>query len=179
MTRRFAVAAALVASLAVVAAGCGGSSGSSESTPAVDWAGDFCSAITTWTTSLTDSVDTLRNGDVSKDSLQSVAGDAKSSTETLIDDLRGLGTPDTSSGEDAKSTLDDLADDLQGDVDDIETAVNEGSASMIGTVTTVTNTLVTMGNQLTTALTKLQQLDANGELEDAFNEADSCKDLTG
>ena len=35
-----------------------------------------------------------------------------------------------------------------------------------------------MGEQVSSTFTELEQLDAGGELEDAFNEADSCDELT-
>ncbi len=34
-----------------------------------------------------------------------------------------------------------------------------------------------MGDQLSSTFTELKQLDAGGELETAFNEADSCDEL--
>ena len=37
--------------------------------------------------------------------------------------------------------------------------------------------LSTMGQQLSSTFTELEQLDAGGELEAAFNEADSCNEL--
>ena len=37
--------------------------------------------------------------------------------------------------------------------------------------------VVATHDSFASALSDLQQLDAQGELEDAFNEADSCKDL--
>ncbi len=181
MPRRLAFAAVPVAFLAFVASGCGGSSSSSSSdtSPTEEWAGNLCTAIVTWTDSLRAGVSSLQSGGLSKDALQGVADDAKSSTETLIDDLKGLGKPDTEAGEEAQTSLNQLADDLQKDVDEIDSAVNDSSASTLSTISTVSNTLVTMGNQLTSTFNQLEQLDAQGEMEDAFNQADSCQQLTG
>ncbi len=174
---RLAFAALPLAVLAFLAAGCGGSS-SSDTSATTEWAGNVCTAITTWTDSLTSSVNSLRGGNLSKDSLQGVADDAKSSTETLIDDLKGLGKPDTESGQQAQDTLNQLADELQADVDAIDAALNDSSASTLSTISKLTGTLQTMGNQLSTAFSDLEQLDAQGELEDAFKQADSCDQLT-
>ena len=180
MARRLALAAIPLAVLAFLAAGCGGSSSSSGDTlPTEEWAGNLCTAIVAWTDSLGSSVTSLQSGNLSEDALQGVADDAKSSTETLIDDLEGLGKPDTEAGEEAQASLNQLADDLQKDVDEIESAVNDSSASALSTTSTVSNTLVTMGNQLMSTFSQLEQLDAQGELEDAFNAADSCQQLTG
>ncbi len=35
-----------------------------------------------------------------------------------------------------------------------------------------------MGSRLSSTFTELEELDAGGELEDAFSEADSCDELT-
>ena len=52
---RGAPAVALLAALALVAAGCGGSSNDDTTTtadPTEAWASDFCGAVTTWKTNL-------------------------------------------------------------------------------------------------------------------------------
>jgi hypothetical protein len=176
MSPRLAFAALPLAALTFLAAGCGGSS--SDTSATTEWAGNVCTAVVTWTDSITASVNSLSGGNLSKDSLQGVADDAKSATETLIDDLKGLGKPDTEAGQQAQDTLNQLADDLQSDVDAIDSAVNEGSSSTLSTIATVTTTLQTMGTQLSTAFSDLEQLDAKGELENAFKQADSCDQLT-
>ena len=171
-----------VAVLALLAAGCGGGGGSTEAsddaTPTEEWAGNFCSAITTWTDSLRSSVDEIQSGNISREALEGAVDDAKTATETLIDDLKGLGRPDTEAGQEAQDTVSSLADELQQDVDDVESAVNDSSANLLSTITTITSTLTRMGSQLSSALTKLGELDGKGELEDAFENADSCDELT-
>lgn len=183
MSRRLAFAAVPVAFLALLAAGCGGSSSSSSSTssddttPTDQWASSVCTAITDWTDSLSSSVASLQSGGLSKDALQGVASDAQSSTQTLVDDLKGLGKPDTAAGAEAQSTLNSLADDLQKDVDEISSTV-DGSSNTVSMIATVSSTVVTMGNQLSSTFTQLQNLDAKGELKTAFESADSCSKLT-
>ena len=61
--------------------------------------------------------------DPTKNGLQTAAGDAKSATETLASDLKGLGKPDTPSGQQAKDSLDQLSTSLQKDVTTIENTV--------------------------------------------------------
>jgi len=94
--------------LAVLAAGCGGGGGK-DTTSAQDWADGVCSAINTWTDSLSSAGQSLSGGNLSKDSLESAAGDVKDATSQLKDDLSGLGTPDTKSGDQAKQTTDELS----------------------------------------------------------------------
>jgi hypothetical protein len=164
-----------------LAAGCGGSDdGGGDTSATSEWTGDLCSAITTWTQSLTDSVDSLGAGSVTRDSLQGVVDDATGATETFMDELEGLGRPDTEAGEQAQETVSQLRDDLGEQVQTIEDALDGGSGAsgVLTAVSTVSGALAEMGRQLTAAFGDLQQLDAEGELEAAFREAPSCDDLT-
>ena len=44
--------------------------------------------------------------------MEDAVDDLESATSEFIDDVRGLGTPDTEAGEQAKEPLDQLADDV-------------------------------------------------------------------
>ena len=114
---RVPVLAASLGALALLAAGCGGGGGGgSKDTTA--WAGDLCSAITTWQDSMADSVRSIRNMGLNRATLQSTADDVKGSTDAFVDELTGLGQPDTAAGAEAQDTVDALAADLQDGVDD-------------------------------------------------------------
>ena len=86
----------MVLTLAMVAAGCGGSK--SETTPTEKWAGDLCSAVGTWRTSITSIASSVQTNGVTKDSLTNALERAKSDTKKLTDDLKGLGRPNTQAG---------------------------------------------------------------------------------
>jgi hypothetical protein len=159
-----------LAVLALLAAGCGGD----DTTSATAWAGDLCSAVTTWT----DSLAAIKPGGLSRDALQGAVDDAKGATQTFVDDLQDLGRPDTESGADAQAAIDDLAGDLAADLDDLQRVLRT-SSTRLGAIASVTNTLTTMGNQVRATVTHLEGLDAKGELRTAFDEADSCKSLRG
>ena len=49
---------------------------------------------------------------MTKDSLTNAVDEGKSATQTLDDDLNGLGTPDTDAGKQAKSDVDQLRSEL-------------------------------------------------------------------
>ena len=176
-----------VVALATLAAGCGGKS-SSQSTPAAstsaastsaaDWANGLCSAVSTWSTSVQTTTTSLK-GNVTEDSLKSASADATKATDEFVNDLKGLGTPDTESGKKAKETLDTLAGQLKTNVQTIDKAVNEasGTSGALKAVSTVSSTLVTVGDQVTTAFTSIQQLDTKGELDKAFRNSEECKAL--
>ncbi len=173
---------AVGASCVCLAAGCGSSDGGSTTTGASateTWAGGVCSSITTWQAAITSAATSLKS-DPSKNGLQTAAADAKSATETLTSDLKGLGKPDTPAGQQAKDDLDQLSTDLNQDVSTIEGAVQgaSGGSGVLSAVSTVTGTLATMGTQIKTTYTDLQGLDASGELKDAFANSSSCDSLT-
>ena len=152
--------------LALLAAGCGGDDDGGGGASATDWANDLCSAITQWTTSVQETSNSLRGGNLTEDSLKDAADDFKSATQEFVDDVRGLGAPDTEAGDQADEN-----------VKKIEDAVEDGGG-VAATVSAVTGALSPMGQQLAAAFSSLEQLDAGGELEDAFRDAESCDELS-
>ena len=95
--------------------------------------------------------------------LQSTADDVKGSTDAFVDELQDLGRPDTAAGAEAQDTVDALAADL---TRTSTTSRPRSRAPRHGRGDhAVTNTLTTMGNELTSTLTQLGQLDAQGEME--------------
>ena len=57
----------LIAALALLAAGCGKSS---KPETASEWASGFCSSATTWKESISSAISPLKQGNVTKDSVQ-------------------------------------------------------------------------------------------------------------
>lgn len=173
--------AAVVAAAVMSAAGCGSDDTSESAT--TEWADGVCSALSTWSQELGSTADGLKEAgtSISKDDLSAAADDVRTATETLGDDLRGLGRPDTEAGQTAQDTLTQLADDLSAEVETITTAVDEASG-LSGAITafqTVSSTLAEMGSQVASALSTLESLDGGQELEDAFAQAPACADLQG
>lgn len=166
--------ASFAAGLALLAASCGGSDETSGTT---DWANGVCSAISTWTSTIQTAAQSVQSNPT-KEGLQSAADDAEQATKTFVADLRELGKPDTDAGEQAKSSLDALADELETSADEISSAV-DSSAGALAAISTVTATLTAMGDQISSTFQQLEQLDASGELETAFEQADSCDELRG
>ena len=161
---------------AFLASGCGGGKDENSATA---WADDVCSAATTWRDSITSAADSLKGGNLSEDGLTSAVDDIQSATSDFVDDVRGLGKPDTESGEHAKESLDQLADEADKNLSTIQSAVDDASgvSGLVQAVTAIGTALSTMASQVSSTVAELKQLDAGGELEAAFNEADSCKTL--
>ncbi len=161
-----------------LAAGCGGDGGGSGSS-ATEWADDVCSSIVTWTGSISSAADSLRE-EPTEDKLRTAVEDVKSATNDFVDEVQALGPPDTDAGEQAQESLEALADDLEESTETIDKALEDasGPSETLEALTVVTGALSTMGSRLSTTFTELEELDAGGELEDAFEEADSCDELT-
>jgi hypothetical protein len=174
------VALAPLLALAVLAAGCGGGGGSSSSTKSPEeWANGLCSAINTWTDSLTTASQSVTGGNLSENSLKQAASDLEDSTAQLKDDLDGLGKPDLESGDKAKEDVDTLSSNISDGVDKIDGAIKDvqNGGGIVNAVTTVTSTISTMGNQVQTTFNELKNLDPAGELKSAFENASSCNSL--
>lgn len=179
----YAICTAALA-LAVAVAGCGGSDESSsttEATPASEWADGFCTAVTTWTDDLTSVKNDFGVDDLSQDGLQAAADDVTASTQTLVDDLQGLGAPDTESGEEVKSSIDELASTLETESDAIQTTIDEtsGITELPGAAQDVLSSLEAMASAFQSTLTTIGDADVQGELESALESSPACDDLAG
>ena len=179
--------AVLILSAAIVAAGCGGGSSSSSgtsgtessATAADDWANSVCEAFVTWNNSITDAGQGIKDNP-SEEGIRTAGDEIQSATQTLADDLRGLGRPDTESGQQAKDTIDQLATNLDTSLQKISDAMDNasGAAGAVTAASTIGTSLVEMGDHVSTAFQQLQDIDAGGELQSAFEQADSCAGLT-
>jgi uncharacterized protein YoxC len=177
MTRTRMLAAALVAGIALVAAGCGGDDTSVSAS--TQWAGDVCTAVNTWRSDISSTASSLTSNPT-RAGLEQAAEDAKSTTETLVDTLKGLGSPDTEAGEQARSAVDTLSTDLQRDVDTIQKAVDDASGvqGLLGAVSAVSAAVASISQQLSAAMDQLGSLrDVDDQLRQAFTDAESCDGL--
>jgi len=181
-----ALLAVLILSAAIVTAGCGGGSSSSSgtgtessATAADDWANSVCEAFVTWNNSITDAGQGIRDNP-SEEGIRTAGEQIQSATQTLADDLRGLGRPDTESGQQAKDTIDQLATNLDTSLQKISDAMDSasGTAGAVNAASTIGTSLVEMADHVSTAFQQLQEIDAQGELQSAFEQGDSCAGLT-
>ena len=173
------VFAAVVLTLGLVAAGCGGSK--SDTTPTEKWAGDLCSAVNTWRTSITSIVSSVQQNGVTKDSLKNALDQAKSDTKKLTDDLKSLGRPNTEAGDEAQADVDQLATELDDGLAKVGDAVDNasGTQGMLSAVSVIGGTLSTMAQQFRTTLTALEGLgEGQKEIKQAFQTVPACKELT-
>jgi hypothetical protein len=175
------VAAVAVAVLIVVlVAACGGSDKSSTTASPQSWANGLCTAANTYVASLRSLGTSLQGGNLTKSSLQGLVDDAKSSTQTFADSVKGLGSPPVSDSQ-AKGILETLQGGLEKDADAVKSATADVSSAsdILGAVSAVTGALSTAGTQIKTAYNQLKQLDPKGEAQQAFANAPACAQLTG
>ena len=179
MRTRIALSATVTA-LALAATGCGGSDSSDED-PTAAWASGFCSAVTTWTDELqTVTSEFSDTSNLSQDGLQSAADDVRSATEQLVDDLRGLGAPETESGEEVRTALDSLSTTLESESANIEETVDgiSGLTGIPSAITAVTTSLSAMGTAFASTLQAIEAADAGDELQTALEDSPECADIS-
>jgi membrane protein implicated in regulation of membrane protease activity len=166
---------ALVVVAAFLLAGCGGDS---EPSASESYANSVCSNVSTWVTSIQDTANSLQGQGLSltKADIESAVNDVSDSTQTLVDDVKGLGAPDTEDGQKAKTALDGLGTQLTQQVDTVEQAVNSNQGTL-ALASTVTAAVSAATKAVETTYDNLKNLDPAGELSDAFKSSDDCKSL--
>jgi len=170
MTRQLLATAIASLALALVAAGCGGSDESSSTSPTEEWASSFCTAVTTWKDSLTSVTEQFSSpSSLTSEALTDAANDAKSSTETLVDDLKGLGAPDTEGGEAVRTSIDELSSTVESEVAKIESAAEgvSGLAELPSAITSITTSISAMSSALSSTVQTAESADVSGEQVDA------------
>jgi hypothetical protein len=165
---------------AALAGGCGGDDDSGGGKSATEWADGVCSAISDWTGSIQEATDSLKGGNLSKDNLESAGKDIQDATSTFVDDLKGLGKPETDAGDKAKESIDRLADTVDENVKKIDDAAGDvnSPSTAAKAFSTVSASITAMTQAISSTFQELDQTDAGDELKKAFEDADSCKELS-
>ena len=146
-----------------------------------DWANSVCGALATWKSDVAAVGASLTSGGLTQSALQDAAGKLETATTTLTSGLKDVGAPPTPDGPEAKQHVDQLSDDLNAGVDQIksDTAKVSDAASFATAAASVVATATTMTGQITSTVSQLRALDANGDWEKAFSQAASCGSLGG
>ena len=96
----------------------------SKTLTTAEWADAVCSDLSTWKTSIT-SLASVSGGTLTKGSLQQKLGDAKTSTDTLVSELKALGKPNLAAGQQLRQQLDTSADALSQSYQALATSAQE------------------------------------------------------
>jgi len=164
-------AIALTLSLTPAVAGCGGD----EESASEQWAGDVCSELSTWVTSVEAAVKSLTANPLSIDqaAVQAATEDMKTATDDLVDGLGDLEPFETEAGDQARTELTDLGTQLRQQLDEVEQESENGTLSLV----TVTSQLATASAAVKSTYESLQSLDSSGEMREGFEDAESCDSL--
>jgi ABC-type glycerol-3-phosphate transport system substrate-binding protein len=173
--------AGLFVALLALAAGCGGSTPSASE----QWAGDVCGPIDEWATRMEAYSEDVRAAisSPSADSIttiQTTIEKGADATNKLADDLQALGPAPTSNGQTVSSELDVFAMQIEQTVTQVQDqakSIQSGAsatdiATAISAIASGVSAAVAQGKS---TIESLQETD--GELKDAFDTVDSCKQL--
>ncbi len=172
------------AALVLVASGCGGDS--SQSAAAEEWADGVCAAITTWKTDVaaisTEAAEAITEPGATRDDVTTAVDDGLQATESLVDELKALGPPDTPEGGDAKKEIDAFLEDAEGSADEVRTTL--AGLPETGSVTALVTELSGLATNLASTIESGRALvatleDLGGDLRDGFENAESCQELRG
>lgn len=178
MRRVLTVALVLVVtSLALVSTGCMGDDSSETSSP-TEWADALCTAISTWTNEL-QQIGTDITSSPTTETLEQAADDLDTATTAFVDEIEGLGGPDTEGGDEIEESVQEFADTAEEEKAEVQEAVDdaEGATGIAGAIGVAGGSIQAMGGALQTMLQTFEDADVGGELEAAFEEAESCRQL--
>ena len=164
--------------LGVLVAGCGSDNG--ESSAEMAWADGLCTALDTWTTSLSSVGETLKDVEnLSPAKVEQAAGDLSDANDRLAADVQALGRPPESAGPEARAAVERFFSSVQAQGALIEDAVQGVSSSqdVLQAVSVVSGALVTMSADISAAVADLETLEAKEEWQKAFADAPACRSL--
>jgi hypothetical protein len=169
--RRVLLSAALLAGATVLLAGCGG--GDSSGTSATDWASGYCGDSTTWVTALDNARASVKSGTAPDEAAQTVTDE----TNSFIESINDLGTPDTPDGGTSEATAKSLANTLSGRVARVSAALDTNNPDV-----TVAQQTVIVQQQVAASLTDIKSTTAklaadDPELGTAMNASSDCTSL--
>lgn len=173
MARLSRITVLLLAGVAL--ASCGGDD---EANASEDYANSVCSSLSAWVTDVQETVTSLTDEGlaIEREDIDTAVDQAKESTESLAEDLEGLGAPETEDGTEAKSELDSLVNTVEQQIATVEEALSSGGAPA-SIAATVTAAIATAASAVETTYENVQGLDPSGELSEAFEDSEECDSL--
>ena len=173
--------AALVASLAFAAAGCGGSSESAQE----KWANDVCSPFVDWSNTMKQLADDAKSAiqSPSANSVDQLTNDAQSAvdaTKTLESDLKDLPPAPGADGQSVKDTFTNYASQVNQAIAQLQSSAKALSTSKdLGTAATALSAAAgqvsTFSTQTQNAINAAKQ--TSDDMKKGFEDASSCQEL--
>jgi hypothetical protein len=175
---RTALAALLIVVLGCGVAGCG-SSGEERSAEAV-WADGFCGSLTKWKTSVQSAAASVKNVDeFSKAKLEDATATVADANTQLVDDVKGLGAPPKTGGNEAQAAVEVLSGKLQASAAKVKDATgnSDGAQDTLTAVNVASAALLEMSADISATLTTLESIDAADTWKNAFADSKACQSL--
>ena len=145
----------------------------------------MCTDISSWQSSITSLAD-VSGGTLTKDSLQQKLDDAKSATDTLVSELKGLGKPDLAAGDQLQQQLDSSADQLRASYESLQSQAQDAlsadtPAAFLQALGKLAPQFGQLLDEIQTTVKNLRNSNAAGsaktELQQAFDDSASCQSL--
>ena len=152
---------------------------------ASEWADSVCTDLATWRSSITSIAD-AGGGTLTPESLGDKLDEANSATQTLVAELKDLGTPDLESSDELKQELDSAANGLEASFDalrqDAQDAADADSpADFVKALAALAPQFQTLLDSTSSTVDDLENAnvaaDSKAELQQAFADASSCQQL--
>jgi uncharacterized protein (DUF2342 family) len=174
---RVRYALVLVATLALLAAGCGG--GRSDKKANEAYANSVCTAVGSWANEVK-SIATNSSGAISKASLDAKLAQFETATKNLVSQIKAVPPPNTSQGQAAKKQIDQLATQLETTTSAVKSTAAQIPAK--ATVSQAASALSKLAPQVetlaSTAKSTVKAIEgAGGSLSSAFESTRACKNL--
>jgi hypothetical protein len=177
----------------LAAAACGGGGGdegagdgASETVAAETWMGDFCAALDSWQTELTEGAPDLASvTDVAaaKDSVVSFLDGAAASTQTLVDEIEAAGVPDVADGEaiatEMRDAIASVGNDFSTARDDVEGLSTDDPAAFAADLSEIGTTLTEAGSAAGATFDRLAEQYPAADLDAAAQDAAACESVLG
>jgi hypothetical protein len=182
---------ALLAALAVAAAGCGGDETSEpEGTPPKQWAGSVCGALETWQESLQNQARGLsrevlqaKSPNAAKRRIGTFLDEVIAETDTMMEAVEGAGQPAVEQGR-------QVADDFRMGLEQMRAAFEDARAKIAKVptddpqafqrqLTEIGSDLQTQGRSIGDTLGKIDERYDSQQLGKAFDETEACSEFTG
>jgi hypothetical protein len=180
---RVAGAAAVAAAVAFAVTGCGGSESSTTTSPGSElqsWAAGLCTAVGKYKASIAAARASLHVRQLSRPAIQVALQDASAARRQLADDLEELGPPPAPQpAEPAGQVVNELLRGLRKQANKIRSVVTNasGSGDVRQAASNTTDALTAATDEASQAVGELRKLNPKPEVEQAFDNADSCAAL--
>ena len=104
----------------------------------------------------------------------------ETATDDFVEEVRGLGGPETESGQAIEDAVEEFTDTAEAEKAQVTEAVEEvtEATDIAGALTVVGSSLQAMATALQSMFDAFENEDVGGELETAFDEAPACAEFT-